>query len=1171
MRTHFGSVAALALALSASFSARADWPVARHDARRTGASDATSDIVKPAVYWRTYLGGTVSPTGMIATDVDSDGKTEVVFVTGGTLVAKTPADKIVWRTPPVGIVGLVGVDDLDGDGTRDVVCYSVDHAYVVNGKTGAFSWVEPDGEMGSLGGMRMADLSGDGKPDLLIEESACGGVNSGQPGFVYSFGGGFGAATLLWKLPQRAHCGSSATTIADLDGNGALEVVLGHTTGYIVLDGATGAQVGASGAVGTRIDFTSCLPKSVDGLPGEELVCVQNYNQGPGQGGRQVFVVKWTGGALAPLWQKPLGDYDGGDVSVGPEIAADLDGDGKMEVVASGMAAGGTWTGLVLDAVSGAELGKMPGFRVAGTAPVAAATTSLVLTTSGTSLKVWTFDRSQAFPLVGGWTLPDRVVATQPDWARVRRTSVHSAMLLYDQNGDGVFDLLTHKASTGAELACHAAAGGAPKLLATYAFPAATDPIATWVTPPINRAYDQVSIARNDGWLTILDKDLQPTNGSDSGPGMRIGGYYSGPGGSIGRAPLSAALDAGKKQSVIVPDSRGAMLRIDPDGATNTVPPKPVWARTHVSTATVVPGLDSAKPAIAALGVVEPVKTPADHVVTAIRAGSGTSIWSVAVPRRPIYDLVAGPIDADAVPDLVVQWFDTDTYTHTRALAGTDGTALWDAPPVLLSWGMMPMAAADWDADGSLDVLSVLNSLRAYTGKGGAVLASNPAFFAYFMPTLYDVDGDGALEVTLHGGYYPARTLRHDLNTPVWVGTEDDRPYPYGAIAACPSGPVLVEGSSQFPSRLKITQLGGGSAGQAQAFWLASGQKFATEADMKAAKALRGWLGNVSVEKSLGGGATPTALVGSTDGWMYAIDPCSGNVAFVHDFGAEVGEAVFGDSDGDGRDEILVSVADGFLYGLRNEALAAPAWIWDVDPDHGVVNADVDEEYTVSKLTAKWAAVAGADGYEIAVVGPGSNVISNPAWIPVGNVTQFSVQGLALQEETTYWIGVRATSNTKGLGADSTSDGVLVHFAYADAGADGDAPGKDAAGGASGQDGSGTDVKADGAAGVDAGKGAEGGAPADGLAAGGEAGAGGTAGTGASGAPGLPAVVEAGSDGGCGCRVAAARSSAGALALLALLAGVAARRRRRVEQGAGASSDEAVDIAPTALGSRQGS
>ena len=79
----------------------------------------------------------------------------------------------------------------------------------------------------------------------------------------------------------------------------------------------------------------------------------------------------------------------------------------------------------------------------------------------------------------------------------------------------------------------------------------------------------------------------------------------------------------------------------------------------------------------------------------------------------------------------------------------------------------------------------------------------------------------------------------------------------------------------------------------------------------------------MNVHQNLTGAGGPSAVVGGSDGWLYAVDPCAGTLTFTYDFGAPVGEPVFGDTDGDGLDEIVVSVADGYLYALRN---TPPPW-----------------------------------------------------------------------------------------------------------------------------------------------------------------------------------------------------------------------------------------------------
>lgn len=65
-------------ALASAGDARADWPNARHDARRTGVANGTSDIQKPVVAWSAYLGGRVTSTSLLVHDLDGDAKGEIL-------------------------------------------------------------------------------------------------------------------------------------------------------------------------------------------------------------------------------------------------------------------------------------------------------------------------------------------------------------------------------------------------------------------------------------------------------------------------------------------------------------------------------------------------------------------------------------------------------------------------------------------------------------------------------------------------------------------------------------------------------------------------------------------------------------------------------------------------------------------------------------------------------------------------------------------------------------------------------------------------------------------------------------------------------------------------------------------------------------------------------------
>jgi hypothetical protein len=282
---------------------------------------------------------------------------------------------------------------------------------------------------------------------------------------------------------------------------------------------------------------------------------------------------------------------------------------------------------------------------------------------------------------------------------------------------------------------------------------------------------------------------------------------------------------------------------------------------------------------------------------------------------------------------------------------------------------------------------------------------------------------------------------------------------------------------------------------------------YPTEATATAAGATLGQLTAANVHMNLTGQNHPTAVVGSSDGWLYGFNPCNVSIDFAVNFGTPVGEATFGDTDGDGLDEILTTTADGYLYDLKNDSIAAPSYVWDIDPDHGITNHDVDSIVTTNKLSGTWASVNGSTAYEVAIVDSKSQIISVPAWQNVGTKVSASVTGLPLQDGQKYFFAVRAVG-PQGVSVDAESNGVVVHFP-GDAGAPDSGPPRDAS----------ADVSADVSPDVTV--------TVDGSSEGG-------------------GQQEMGGGGGCGCRLASrGTSSMGTLGGLGLLLGFALRRRGR--------------------------
>ncbi len=1109
--------------------ALADWPSARHDLRRTAVSTTGSDIKKPAPYWRARLGG--GSAQVYLGDVDQDGGDDVLYIAGGDLVLTDATGGTTWRTGSRGYQQILSVVDLDVDGQLEVVVATGWGVSVVAGKTGLVAWEEPAGELGTPGAFRLGDVNGDGASDLWLDTCGCCEVESGAAGFIYSFKSGIAAPTKLGPPPLRPHCRAQSNTIGAFLGDGHLQMIsMGVETAQMF--DADGKVLATSGAIPTR---SQCLAADVDGVPGEELLCYGNAAYANG-GIRGLFALAYRPAevpALQLLWQFSASALAGGDARSPSRLAVDLDGDGQIEAVVSGLAPDGEYAAHVLDATTGAEIAVVPGVAAGDVEGLPGG--RLLLVSHGTDVAGYVFTRSPP-ALTLAWQLAGQKIVTQRDYALAERSALGTALVTLSLPG-GISAVVLTSVAEPETMTAYSLASAPPAAVAAYALDARVSATAV-VTPRALSGVGVLALARNDGYLALLDAGfatLNPTfDGAAALPGTFVGGYYTGPGAfdSFGRPPIAGKLKAADPaDAVLVVDSRGDLVRYSGIGASIVAPAQPQWRLADSFGAAIRPSAVGAA-AIGAYRRVHPLADPPEYVISSV-SPDGAELASLALPRRPLWDVLPGDLAADGSTSFVGFDFDGATGIADITVMASTGASVWTQQLVPQA-GTQPLAVGDWNQDGAEDVAIVLDVAHVYSGKNGAEIATGTDVFGYFMPILADLDADGKTDMLLQGGYYPASALDETLKSK-WTSKGPGAPYPYGALAPCAGGGMLVEGSFSTPSQLAFTQTGGATPGAFTTIVLASGAAYLDVAAAVAAKAAIGRLTDVAVSLNLdGAGSGPTALVGSTDGYLYAVDACTGAFRWAHAFGAPVGSPSFGDTDGDGKDEILVSVADGYLYALKDEILPAPAFVYETDPDHGISDADISDVSTHTTLWAAWAPVAGAVSYEVAVATPSSLFVTKPSWTDVGNVSSAAILNLVLHDGSKYYIGVRAVS-AAGRSADTSSNGVLVHLLN---GSDGGAGG----GAAGGAGGAGTAAGGHGGAG---GTGAAGGSGPTG-AGGGEGGASAvTAGPGGarSSAPSPAAVIVAE---GCACSTPGGfpfgHPSVGGLVAVAF---AALRRRRR--------------------------
>jgi hypothetical protein len=1110
---HSLALVTLGTILTAAPEASASWPMCRHDAQRTGAAAGTSNITTPIAYWKSYLGGTVAPQQLAAATIQ--GQPAILLATTGSLTATLATGQVLWQSKVLGIGAISGIADLNGDGTLDITAYSNNHVYIFSA-AGALEWAEPDGEIGTMGGVRLGDLNGDGKPEVVIQECGCCGVNSGNAGFIYSFAGGFGSPTLLSTLPfVQNSCGSRATTVINATGGTSVDVLVADYTHFALMGGTSASVLASTGSLGTWISQSECYPANLDGQPGEEAVCLENVSLSPGTNQRAIYVLGYNAqtSALSVVWTKTVAPDSGGDMAWLDPVE-DLDGDGRFELVYSTKDPTNGWVTHVADALTGTDLvAPIAGQIAAGNAALEQKTTLDLLTSAATGTTAWSFARSPSPKVTNRWSIPALVMRyPQAGLVAVRFDSTNA--LATDLNGDGLVDLVANDLTPSNALAGFSGAGGSVTQVGLLSLPTGVDPHQTWLVPGATMPGTQVALSRTDGLLNLLDDKLNIATANGKPVDIHVGGYYaSGAWRDVFHAPRVAPLDSTGHEAVVVDDSRETLIRLDASSASLSVPPTTIWQVPHTFGANVQSGLDGSGPGIACLQTVQPETTPPTYQACALSA-AGSVKWVGALSGYPLNDPMLADLNKDGTPDFVFQLGDnSDANLVTTALSGANGSALWTTAPMFPGIGgtQSPgLSLSDWNGDGVSDAVFQGSATFVLSGVDGSQVATGGPPDIYALPILYDTNGDTLLEAIFTSGYNPVSVSSHDLKTNLWVSSDDDRPYPYAAIVQCPgtpSVPTLVEGSWQNPARLKMTPLGGSSLGQFTTAVLAGGQVYPNEASAQAAGAFLGQLTSANAHANLTGKGHPTAVVGSSDGWLYGLNPCGGTLDFAIELKAPVGEAVFGDTDGDGLDEILVTASDGYLYGIKNESIAPPAYVYDTDPDHGIVNQEAPFIVTTNKLSATWASVSSASAYEVQVVTPQGQLVS-PPWKNVGTATSTSLTGLPLQDSHKYVFAVRAVG-PNGPSPDALSPGIVVYFP--DAGAEG---GIDGGGDGSVDSGHTThdassDVASDGA-----------------------------------GAPDGPGGGETSNGGGCGCETAGASTTgAGASCFLLLAAMLTARRR----------------------------
>ncbi|MEI8254888.1 MAG: hypothetical protein WCJ30_04370, partial [Deltaproteobacteria bacterium] len=392
---------------------------------------------------------------------------------------------------------------------------------------------------------------------------------------------------------------------------------------------------------------------------------------------------------------------------------------------------------------------------------------------------------------------------------------------------------------------------------------------------------------------------------------------------------------------------------------------------------------------------------------------------------------------------------DADAGNGTAYLVRVDnaGNERWRAAPLLYAGSSLgfPMAD-DIDGDGVDDnLIDITGQLRLFSGTSGALLASGIPGHPTIPMRVRGLNGAGSVTHIGGGAVGPltaalVRATPTPAITPVWsfIAGFHHSWQAAGVLQCTPSRLVTAIGDYSMPDVI----LADAATGQHPSvpgelpvqFFLAGGRAFMDLPTLAASGANPGQIGNVVATPALFSGQ-PAFLVPSSDGYLYAVDPCGAvpRLIWSLNFRAPVGEPIFTDMDGDGSDEIVLEAADGFLYGIDTAHLQTPGWVHDVDPG-GAGTDDVNDTYGTS-IEAAWEPVPGATAYEWAVftyddvpvypvTADGGTSASAYTQVPASAGTRAAFANV--QSGHWYYFSVRAIG-ADGASGEMQSDGTIFH------------------------------------------------------------------------------------------------------------------------------------------------